>query len=366
MKSKNLRKYKDEFIKLYKEGSSIRKIAQIYGVSKGSVSRYIREECDIEQRGLSDVEKDKVKKLYSEGLTVNAISKEIGYAYGTVRSFLAKEYGDLAIGCKKYAHLFDDIVKDYAKGLNATQISEKYGVSRQTIMNYIAESDIEARTYSETSRLYELNEDYFDVMDKEKSAILGMIFSKSTTFIHDTSYCIDIIVNETKKEIMDIIVSKLYNGDSPKFRYIVNALNNTMCLRVVSKKLYEKLNKYGVYNTKSKAVLDKLPDVVDEESFWKGFIYASSNITNRVLYISCNDTHKNILFDYLNKLRLTSYRYREGGGIELENKVEVKRLIDEYGYGFIKDRIKSYVESLDDDTKHAWSYILKNKRRPRG
>lgn len=39
---KNLRQYQDEFIELYKQGVSIRKIATKYGVNKNSVSRLIK------------------------------------------------------------------------------------------------------------------------------------------------------------------------------------------------------------------------------------------------------------------------------------------------------------------------------------
>lgn len=128
MKTKNLRQYKDEFIKLYNEGYSFRKIGEMYGVSKGSVGRYIKEGAELRVKGLTESQRQKAKKLYLEGFTVNAISDKLGSAYSTVKNYLSNEFGIVTNGNKKYEHLVDNIVKDYENGLNATEISKKYSI----------------------------------------------------------------------------------------------------------------------------------------------------------------------------------------------------------------------------------------------
>lgn len=360
MKSKNLRQYKDEFIKLYNEGYSFRRIAEMYGVSKGAVGRYIKEGTELRVKGLTESQKQQVKGLYLEGLTVNAVADKLGLVYSTVKNYLSNEFGIVTNGNKKYAHLVDKVIKDYESGLNATEISEKYNISRQTVMNYVAESDVNARTYSEASRIYELNEDYFDNLDKEKSAILGMIFAKGRAFNNLNNYCVDINVHESKRNIVNIILKKLYSGDAPKFNYI----DNNIVSRISSKNLYAKLNEYGLYNKGDKNVFERVPDGVDEESFWKGYIYASCTINTRHLYINGNPNEIKVLQAYLNKLGITNFR-KCNTGISIENKKEIKKLIEEFNFHFIKELIEEYVDNLESGTQHSWSFILTNKRRPR-
>lgn len=266
MKSKDLRKYKEEFIKLYKEGYSLRKIGELYGVSKTSVKRYVEEGCEIRQKGLTDEQKEKSKELYLEGLTVSAISKEIGCPDATLRRYLSTEFGVVSsTGYKKYEHIKNDIISDYESGLSATEVAKKYKVARQTVMNYVAESKVEARTYSETSRVYDMNEDYFAQIDKHKSWILGLVFAKGRLDSHPGNKFLDISVYESRAEILDAITKELYKNGCPN----LGMVDNTLRLRVSSSKLYDTLNSFGIYN-KSDYKKMSLPKEVDIISFWKG------------------------------------------------------------------------------------------------
>lgn len=67
---------------------------------------------------------------------------------------------------------------------------------------------------------------------------------------------------------------------------------------------------------------------------------------------------------YLNKLGITNFRNYDTG-VAIENKKEIKKLIEEFNFHFIKELIEEYVDNLESGTQHSWSFILTNKRRPR-
>lgn len=356
MKSKNLRQYKDEFIKLYKEGYSLRKIGEIYGVNKASIAKYVKEDCELRTKGLTDEEKEKARDMYLRGMNVNVISKSLGTDYSTTRRYLATKYGVVTNGEKKYKHLKDDIIKDYENGLNATQISEKYKISRQTVMNYVAESDVKARTYSETSRIYPLKEDYFAELNNNKTAILGMMFCKGRIDIRHDGYYVDLNVHNSRVDILDIIVKHIYYKDSP----ILNTIDNNLNLRIPSKDLYNSLDKYGLYNSVSKETkISKEITYID--SFWKGYIYAGMSINTRSITVSGYEEHIDALCEYLKGIGV-GYRRSFKTNIVIENKKEIKNLIKNHGYLFIKTFIQDYVNGLDKYQRHTWNVILNEER----
>ena len=353
MKSKDLRKYKDEFIRLYKEGYSLRKIGDLYGVSKTSIKKYVKEDCELRIKGLTDEQKLKIKALYLEGFTVSAISKKMGTAYGTTKNYLSNEFGIVTNGIKKYEHLVDEIIKDYGEnGLSASEIAEKYGISIQTVMNYIAESDIQARSYAETSRVYDLNEDYFNNLNSYKSEILGMISSKGRLYSTPLGNFLDINVHSSRMDVLNIIAKELYPNEVPKFNYV----DNNIVLRISSKKIYDKLDEYGLHSECDKEY-EGLPEGIDENSFWKGFVYAGITFTVRTMHISGYRKDIKGLSEYFNKLGIV-FRQMGETGIVIENKKEIKKLIEIHNYSFIKTFVEKNVSNLDKDKKHSWNSIL--------
>lgn len=353
MKAKDLRKYKDEFVKLYKEGYSLRKIAEMYGVTKASVTRYVKEECELRQRGLSEKDKQKAKELYLYGKTVNAIGEILGKPKSTIKSYLSKEFGVVTEGVKKYEHLANDMIKDYEQGMNATEISKKYGVSRQTVINYVYESHIDTRDYSQTSRKYSLNEDYFDKLNEENSFILGIIFAKGRLNSTTGTKWLDITVYKDRIDVIETVLDVLYKDECPK----LHAIENNFTVRINSEKLYNTLDSYHIYNKGNKEEL-VLPNGISEKEFWRGFIYSGISISKRQLSITGNAREIILLSDYLIKLGISFRSYSTG--IIIQNKKEVNKLIGIDGYGFIKQMIEKYISTLDNPNSTPWNQVLKN------
>lgn len=357
MEKKNMRAFKDEFVKLYKEGYSLRKIGEMYGVSKITVKRYVEEECEIKPRGLTDTQKKKAVELYSNGhYSINQIAKTLNACATTVRRYLTSEFGKLNnSGEKKYEHLRSSIVKDYESGLSATELAEKYGVSRQTALDYTLESGVKIRNYSETSRLFPLREDYFDTLSEKKAYILGILFSEGRLDRHPGCNFIDFSVFRDRKYVMDIIVKELFIDEHPK----IELFQNTYKLRISSSKLHDRLNSLGMYNNKEVCNDTELfePSFKEfEKSFWEGFIFAGISINHRDLFISGHRCHMGALYSYISNELGIKCKLVQPTSIVIMNKKETKKLIKVYP--FIQQFIEEHVKSFDSSVKHSWGAII--------
>lgn len=241
MKSKKLRELKPEFLRLYnEEKKSIREIARIYNVDKSSISRYIHEDVKPRPRGLTEEQKKYAKRMYESCCyTLTGIANELEASVSTVRTFLIKEYGEIRSSKtnKKYEHLRDSFMKDYSNGLSSWDISKKYNVSPTTILNYIEEKGVKARDYSESSIKYEINEEYFDVLDERKAYLLGLIIGNSSENKKSSIDFIDLRFSKNQKDLLEDILNDIYISEYP----IINATNKTLVLRIISKKLVKRI-----------------------------------------------------------------------------------------------------------------------------
>lgn len=354
MKKKNLRIYKDEFIKLYKEGHSLRAIASKYNVSKSSIKRYIEEDMEIKPRGLSDKDKEKCKELFLNGYTVSSISKNISINYSTVKRYLTKEFGNVTNGERKYEHLIPDIKYLYVNGYSATEISNKLDISRQTVMNYIGEEGIEARTYSETSRVYDLDENIFDEINKENAYILGIIFAKGGIYKAPNTSFIDIRIFKDNVYLLDKIAKFIYTSGYPK----PNLIDNTLSLRISSIKIVERLSELGLHNNITKKSIDHLhKEIIPfKHEFFEGYFTANTSVDRRRISISNSNSTFSLVNDYLTNDLQIVIRQKSNNCIILEKNSEVKKLKDKHKC--IEDKILEVVNSTPKDEYHSWSKIL--------
>lgn len=270
MKSKNLRELKPEFLRLYnEEKKSIREIARIYNVDKTSISRYIHEDTKPRLRGLTDTQKEMAKTLYEGGHTLRGIAREINSSPSTVKTFLTKEYGEIRTSRKrKYEHLVDFFVNDYNAGLSSWEISKKYNVSPTTVLNYIEENYVKARNYSESSRKYEINENYFDFIDERKSYILGLILGSSCEYTKSSMDFIDIRISKKQNHLIDMILEDIYISDKP----FKNSFRNTITIRVSSRNIVQR-----ILEIKKQLISEQIPNELEKfkEYFLQGFIEVS-------------------------------------------------------------------------------------------
>ena len=354
MKSKNLRECKQQFIDLYNYGFSLREIGEMYGVSKASVKKYIVEEIPLRQRGFTDKQKAKIVELYKRGLSVNAVANSLGLHYSNVKYFLSKEFGVVTSGgAKKYEHLANTLRKEYKEGLSANELAIKYGMSRQTVLNYIVEYGDDIRTYSETSRLYELNEDYFDSINKDNAFILGIMFAIGRLNSAVNNYFIDFKVVSERKEVLDAIIKEIYvDGKHTNF----NKIDNTLNLRVSSKKMYDRLMDLGISHKESEDKISLNSEIYPyRKEFFDGMFYANFNATSRYVNISVYKEHLDMLIDYMNEIGVLCKN--KANSLQIERKDEVIKFINKHN--IIGTMLKEKVEELEKEGKeHRWVSVL--------
>ena len=123
-----LEKNKDDIIKLYVDGMFQRDIADIYNTSSTSIGRLLR---------------------------------KCGFSRGKVTE-----------------NDYDDVVDMYLSGVAVDDIVKKYRVSNKTIYGILKLRNVKLLDYGEHSKIYTLNEHYFDVIDTcNKAYILGLLYA---------------------------------------------------------------------------------------------------------------------------------------------------------------------------------------------
>lgn len=240
---------KESFIDDYKEGMSIRAISNKYDVNKGTVSKYIQEEIKLREKTSIYNYKNEILSLYKKNLNNTQIAKKINDKYGenffgvSIKRLLAKEFNIDTSSFKKYEELIPTLVRKYKKGYSLEQLSSNYNISKQTILEYLNLEGIKARNYHESSLKTDLNERYFDDLDKEKAYELGIIFITGKIFTHHTSTFLEL---SCRVKNSDLILKAIKNLSSKTDNNFEFKDNSTLALRINSKYLCDKLNEYGI------------------------------------------------------------------------------------------------------------------------
>lgn len=348
-KSKYKSEYQDTFVKLYKEGMSIRAISRQYSINKGIVANLIREKVDIRPKTPFQTKESakKVYELYLQGYKVNTIAKKLGVSFSAVRDSLRKFYGIVTSKRDKYAHLVNDFIKDYKDGMTLSEMEEKYNINRAVIREYLADVDLSMlRTYEETSRKYLLNQEYFDELNDYKAYQLGIIFSIGNAVKYNITKMIDLNVIKEKVYILDDIKRDLFVDRTPQYRMI----DNTVKFRISSTKLYDSLIGYGFYSEKLK-IPQKYID-----SFMKGFFCYSLIVNNKYVSISFQyKKYTDFLIGYLVSKGITREKIKVKGLLRIEDKKEIEKFFGFYPE--IMEKIK-VLKSKEENLSNKWKYFI--------
>jgi len=235
------------WVEKYKEGASIRGIAKEYGVCKSTVKRNI--DPYIEQRPLSPTKKHapKWKELYELGWS----QKEIATKYKVSQSIVAKRLNELGVvarnesggGAKpKFDKYLDEWVRLYEEEKKPlSEIARQYNCSIMTVSN-VLDKKIEKRSYSESSRTYDLNETYFsDINSKEKAYWLGFVFASGSLVPRSASYAMQVVVAGQDKAHIQAFAEAV-SSEAPIFEREDGVLHT----RFYSKLMFAELEKQGL------------------------------------------------------------------------------------------------------------------------
>lgn len=329
MKKSPYLKYKDDFIKLYKEGYSIRGIAKKYNIPNHSVvSNLIKTEVDIRPKSNINNEETlkEAMKLYGEGESLSEICKLLNVGRATLKNRLAK-YFDIE-ATYRYEHLVEDIKLDYKNGLSSKDISKKYNISTQTICNYLHLQQHKVRSYDEASRVYSLDEDYFNInlLNKERVSDLAKI-EKSIRFY-----------NHNKVNITGSLDK--YDDFYSKIIHKFSSTNKDYQLRD---------GKYFVYEIVSKNFYNNLKETIENiqntdffDYFIEEFIRHNLSVTENYIRMSAKNINIDLFIEHFKSIGLCVIRKPNKTTLCIGSLNEIYKLTEKHP--FILDILKSNSE----------------------
>lgn len=327
MAKKSYRHYKEEFINLYKEGMSIRAIADKYDIHKSSVARLIREDIPIRDKSTAYQFKDKIYDLYKKGYGIYQIASlistdELRIRGDAVKRILFKEFDIVIPSNPKNGELIPIFIKLYQEGKTLNDIANEYNVSKQTVLNYINLGGLKARDYHESSLKTYLNEEYFDILDNKKAYQLGLIFAMGC--VHKENVCVflDLSITSNKKEFIFKAIEGISDKGYENLEW--NHDDSISSIRISSKHMCSKLLEYG---------LSKKIDIPKEHrtAFFKGFFETNLNITNRnIAFPTKNRYNEDVKFYLLNDIGIDEEYYKSHKGTTpyITNINAIKKLLE--------------------------------------
>jgi intein-encoded DNA endonuclease-like protein len=195
--------------------------------------------------------------------------------------------------------IFDDetariICEKYDGGATSIELGKEFNVSPRIITNCLRDNDIRVRHFSESRRIYRIDEHYFANIDTEiKAYILGILYADGC---NDTANNrISISQAENNKEIIEIISNILGTNVSvvePRKTH----WQKMYTVAITSKNISNDLEKHGV--VPNKTFNSQFPEHLPKHSFrhfirgyldGDGCIYIYNNKFGRVSFIGTNN-----------------------------------------------------------------------------
>lgn len=220
--------------------------------------------------------KDDIINLYNNGM----FQREIADIYNTSSSSigrLLRKYG-FSRG-KITENDYDDIVNMYSKGVTVDDIVKKYRVSEQTIYGVLKLRDVRLLDYGEHSKIYTLNEHYFDVIDTDNKAyVLGLLYADGC----NTETSITLSLKSCDKHILESINNELSSNRPLKFLPYSQQNSNwsdQYRLTITNKYMAMQLSKLGM--VKNKSLILTFPEWIDDDlipSFVRGYMDGDGSI----------------------------------------------------------------------------------------
>lgn len=138
----------------------------------------------------------------------------------------------------------NEFLKLYNEGLNYIEIGKKLGACEEVVTRWAKELQVKDRR-----RKYELNEEYFSIIDtQEKAYWLG--FLSADGYVNETRNQIQFELQERDKESVKLFANTISKTYYEPLITISNGFLHYYVL-LTSKKLVEDLKKYNVYQNKS-------------------------------------------------------------------------------------------------------------------
>jgi hypothetical protein len=147
------------------------------------------------------------------------------------------------------------IVKSYLSGLNSNQCGRLFGCSGTTVLRILAEQGIQRRTSSEASRVYQIEDDFFDEIDtEEKAYFFGMLMADGTNRTQKNE--IDLRLQENDQDILLKLRNLIFKEERPLLPvpYENPKHKDQLRLLICNKHISEQLSLLGCVRNKTHRV----------------------------------------------------------------------------------------------------------------
>lgn len=265
------------WVSLYEEGMSYSKIAKEHGYDRSTVKRLLVGLVEERPKSPNERFRDEWVSLYSKGKSVPEIAalyqKATSVVYTQLRhagyTFSEKGERRYELFAKQWATL-------YLSGEPLSDIATKYDVSNQTVLNYLVEDGIETRDYSESGRVYPIDDSFFHVIDTDEKAYwLGWFFASGGIGVQSTSEFVELIVRAEDLDRLDAF------SEAVQTRRPYDSIRDGAVyrLRIKNPNLYEQLKGHGLTPHKAHTLLfpEHLP-FERKRPFLLGYVEGKSTV----------------------------------------------------------------------------------------
>lgn len=174
---------KDQVVAIYNHVKSISAINQAYGFSKRSrvVKRVLQErgiDILLGKRKIPVSQEKEIVDKYLAGVSSYQLSDEYGIAVSAICNLLERNNTERRDNKILTLEQEKEVVKDYLSGESMWTVGDKFGIDGSTVPLILKRHGYTTRPAGHNSRIYSLNENFFDDLSNEYAAyVLGFIYA---------------------------------------------------------------------------------------------------------------------------------------------------------------------------------------------
>ncbi|MEK6860403.1 MAG: helix-turn-helix domain-containing protein [Nanoarchaeota archaeon] len=161
------------------------------------------------------------------------------------------------------------IVELYQNKNSSSKIASKFKISNVTVLRYLKKEEIETRDSSYCCRIKALDETVFDEINEESAYWIGFLMADGCVQQRGVnSFQIALALSE--KDCEHVVKFKNFLRSGHKIIHENAKLGDAARISIFSKKIFEKLNYYGVIPNKT--FVAKVYHLENNRHFWRGVI----------------------------------------------------------------------------------------------
>ncbi len=267
---------KDDAIRLYLDGHSLREIASTLNIkASSSIHKWLTQNNIKTRPNVHSTEmRNKVFELYQIGLSITQISKKLSVSQPFVNNVLSEH--NVKFSCSYNDDVKQKAFKLYETNPNLTDIGRQLQVTPYTINCWLKQENIPIRKHRICRhRQFDVNDDFLKTIDNEEKAyFLGFMVGDGYVNVKKKSFSLCLSVKDigVLRKIKNII-----GATNPIHTYMDRGYEKCL-LDIYSESITDDLLKLGIDNTKTFTAKPlKLNDSI-QHHFWRSLMDADGSI----------------------------------------------------------------------------------------